>query len=408
MYHCSSMFRRRKSLRRLGVALLVVLLCGSYGAYALSQPLAALIPKATFSYSQTAQDVPLAWPSYGEGAVGAVGYGVLATHGSDAPLPTASTIKILTALAVLQQQPLGAGQDGPLLTLTATDVASYDKYVAEDGSVVRVVSGEQLSERQALEALLLPSANNMAETLARWAFGSIGSYLTYANTYARTLGMTATTVTDPSGFLPTTLSTAHDLTLLGEAALANPVLAQIVSEPSAVIPVQGAISNVNVLLGQEGIVGIKTGNNDQDTGCFLFAARQSVGTQQVTIVGTLMDGPDLGTTLWDALPLISSAASGFREHTVIAAGSTAAAYATGWQGTVAAVAGKALTLVTWNDSATTAQVRLQHVRPSARAGATAGTLTVRNTAAPAVYTVPLVLKQSVNKPNIFWRLTHPF
>lgn len=385
---------------------LAVLLLGSYGTYALSRPLAALAPQAVFSYSQAARDVPLAWPSYGEGAVGAVGYGVLATHGSTAPLPTASTIKILTALAVLQQQPLAAGQGGPLITLTAADVASYRKYVAEDGSVVRVVSGEQLSERQALEALLLPSANNMAETLARWAFGSIDAYLAYANGYARTLGMTTTTVTDPSGFLPTTLSTARDLTVLGEAALANPALAQIVSEPGAVIPVQGAIRNVNVLLGQEGIVGIKTGNNDQDAGCFLFAARRSVGAQQVTIVGALMGGPDLGTTLWDALPLIRSAAAGFTERTIVRAGEAVAHYATPWQGTVAATAGKTLAIVTWGGSATTATASLQHVRVSARAGSTVGTLTVQNTATAATYTVPLTLQQPISQPNILWRLTH--
>jgi D-alanyl-D-alanine carboxypeptidase (penicillin-binding protein 5/6) len=41
--------------------------------------------------------------------------------------------------------------------------------------------GEELSEYQALQALLLPSANNIAETLARWAFGSIDAYNAYAN-----------------------------------------------------------------------------------------------------------------------------------------------------------------------------------------------------------------------------------
>ncbi|HET8709673.1 MAG TPA: hypothetical protein VFL85_05370, partial [Candidatus Saccharimonadales bacterium] len=52
----------------------------------------------------------LAWPSYGEAAVGAQGYGVLATHGKQAPVPTASTAKIMLALSILRVKPLEKGQ----------------------------------------------------------------------------------------------------------------------------------------------------------------------------------------------------------------------------------------------------------------------------------------------------------
>ncbi|HVU59411.1 MAG TPA: serine hydrolase [Candidatus Saccharimonadales bacterium] len=399
---------KHSRVRRTLLSLLVVLLCGSYVAYTLTQPLAALAPRVTFRGSRPAAAVALDWPVYGESAVGAVGYGVLTTHGAETPLPTASTIKVLTALAVLQRQPLTSGQQGPAITITAADVASYTKYVAEDGSVVRVVAGEQLSEYQALQALLLPSANNIAETLARWAFGSIAAYTTYANTYARQLGMTSTAVTDPSGFLSSTTSTPRDLTLLGEAALANPVLAAIVAQPSAIIPVQGTIYNVNFLLGQEGLIGIKTGNNDDDLGCFLFAATRPVGSRSVTIVGAIMDAPNLNTALTDALPLIRSAAGSFSDVTVIRAGDQIGTYQSPWQGTIRAVAAKTQSALLWNGAALTTTTVLHTVDIPAKSQQAVGTLTIKNAATSGVTTVPVVLAHAAGTPGILWRLTHPF
>ena len=389
------------------IFVLVLLLLGSYAGYILTQPIAALQPAKVFSYSRPAKDVSLFWPSYGEAAAGAAGYGVLETHGAEAPRPTASVIKVLTALSVLHEKPLGADESGPLITLTADDVASYNKYVAEGGSVVRVAAGEQLSEYQALEALLLPSANNMAETLARWAFGSIGAYNAYANSYALAIGMTGTTVTDPSGFLPTTVSTPHDLILLGEAALASPIITKIVSESTAMIPVQGIIHNVDTVLGQNGIIGIKTGNNDQDTGCFLAAATSTIGAHTITAVSVIMDAPNLYTALHDSLPLLQSIAGGFHAVTAVRPGDVTATYRSPWQGRLTAVAAQSVSLLAWDGSAITASLTVHAIAAPAAAHAAVGSLTVTDAASAATFTVPVTLGQALNKPNIFWRFTHP-
>ena len=66
-------------------------------------------------------------------------------------------------------------QSGPTYTITDQDVDFYDQVVAEDGSNLPVTAGEQFSERQLLLALLLPSANNIAETLAVWVAGVAAS-----------------------------------------------------------------------------------------------------------------------------------------------------------------------------------------------------------------------------------------
>lgn len=385
---------------------LIILLCASYTAYVLTEPFAAAQPKITFTYSRAPQTLTLSWPSYGEAAVGVSGDGVLATHGNNTPLATASVAKILTALAVLKQVPLSLGSNGPIITLNQADVDSYNKYLAEDGSVVKVVDGEQISEYQALEAMLMPSANNIAETLARWAFGSISAYNIYANNYAQQLGMSNTIITDPSGFLGTTLSTPHDLVVLGEAALANPVIAHIVALPSATIPVQGTIVNVNVLLGHEGIVGIKTGNNDQDAGCFLFASRQSIGPQTIIIIGVIMNGPDLGTAMWDALPLISSTAANFKNETLIKAGSAVASYTTAWgdQGTL--VAQTDLSILAWNNSAISTVVSFDKLQAPLATGTKVGILTSSDVVTHTNSSVPIILEQSIHEPSLVWRFTH--
>ena len=59
-----------------------------------------------------------------------------------------------------------------------------------------IAAGEQLTERQALQALLLPSANNIAAVLARWAAGSADRFVARMNATARSLGMTHTRYTD--------------------------------------------------------------------------------------------------------------------------------------------------------------------------------------------------------------------
>jgi hypothetical protein len=118
--------------------------------------------------------------------------------------------------------------------------------------MVEVVAGEVLTERQALQALLLPSANNIAYILARWDAGGRAAFVARMNQAAAQLGMAQTRYTDPSGLDPTTVSTAADQVTLARAAMEVPALAQIVAMPQAMLPVVGLVKNVNALLGQDG------------------------------------------------------------------------------------------------------------------------------------------------------------
>lgn len=391
------------------VIVVVLLLAGSYLTYALLQPLTMVSAISTLSAPRPTDAKPLTWPSFGQSAVGAVGYGVLDTHGEQTPLATASIAKVITALVVLKHRPLLKGEQGPVITINQDDVDSFNWYYTHDGSVVNVALGEKITEYQALEALLLPSANNIAETLARWAFGSLDAYNSFANRYVAQLGLTHTIVTDPSGFDSSTKSTAEDLTLLAQVVMQNPVLAEVAAKPNAVIPVQGTIRNVNFLLGQDGVIGIKTGNNDGDPGAFLFASKQSVGSHDIMIVGAVMGGPDLITALRASIPLIRSAAANFNATTVIAAGQTVGRYELPDGSHASAVAVKDLTIPVWNGSVikVSANLRTLHIPTTEQVKVGTVSATPASGIGPT-YQAPVHLKSAIKHQGLIWRLSHPF
>lgn len=131
---------------------------------------------------------------------------------------------------------LAADGSGPSIAVQQSEAAAYPSQARDGDSLVPVAAGEMLTERQALEALLLPSADNMAWILARWDAGSQTAFVARMNATARRLGMTGTSYTDPSGLDPSTVSTAADQVRLGPAAMRVPALAAIVAMPMALVP----------------------------------------------------------------------------------------------------------------------------------------------------------------------------
>ena len=228
--------------------------------------------------------------------------------------PVGSVAKTMTALVVLQAHPLAVGEEGPMLTMTSADVALFESALAVDGSSLPVHAGERLSERALLLGLMLPSANNLAETLARWVSGSHDTFVALLNATARRLGMSATHFDDPSGFSPQTVSTAADLVRLGRAALAVPALAAIVATAQAPFPDGTTLHNLDSMLGAvPGWLGIKTGETPTAGGCLLFAARRAVGDAagQVTVVGAVLGQPHLAQALFAARDAVESAYAGY-------------------------------------------------------------------------------------------------
>jgi D-alanyl-D-alanine carboxypeptidase (penicillin-binding protein 5/6) len=126
------------------------------------------------------------------------------------------------------------------------------------------------------------------------------------------MGVSRTVVADASGFSPDTASTPSDLLAIGIAALNNPVIAEIVAQPQAQMPDIGIITNTNQLLGEDGVIGIKTGTTDEAGYCLLFAARYvSKDGQERTIVGVIMGDTDATFLFSDSRKLLASVKQGF-------------------------------------------------------------------------------------------------
>lgn len=389
------------SFKKLALALLAVTLV--FGAVQYFRPVPKIEPVDKNLQGPSTDVTYLPWPTYGQAALGASGYGLLETHGEQKPVPMASVSKVITALAVLKEKPLALGSQGPTITIGPDDVAAYNSYYLHGGSVTKVVAGEQISEYQALQALLLPSSNNMADTLARWAFGSIESYTTFANDYAKQLGAKQTNVADASGISASSTSTAEDLVLIGLSATKDQIVSEISNQQTAQIPEAGIIRNVNWLLGSDGVVGIKTGNTDQAGGCYLFSAQRIVAGEPVQIVGAVLAAPNLNTAISDSRKIIVAADNGFKKIMVIKKGDVLGKYQTEWNTTTDAVAQADLSILAWTNLSVNLASDLSEIAPS-KASTFVGT--IKATSGEKTVGGEAVLASDLQKPPLTWRLFH--
>lgn len=398
------MAKRRKKNRFVIILVTLAALLGVGAVFVYQRPAPALTSKLIETIP--AKPVSLPWPGYGQSAFGAAGYGVLATHGTEKPLPTASIAKVMTALAVLDKHPLAPTEPGPTITLTQHDQEVYDSYYVRGGSLVAIKPGEKITEYQALQAMLLPSANNMADTLATWAFGSVEKYAAYANQLAKSYGMHDTTIADASGFSPKTLSTASDLVLLGQMALQHPVLAQIVAQKTAKVPVAGTIHNVNWPLGEDGINGIKTGATDQAGAVYLVSAKKKLADgQDMTFIVAIMKAPMLLRAMDDARSIMDAAPGYFSVQTPVLADQQLGTFATPWDNrTVHAVAAHNLSLRAWRGHTLETRVEFDHVTGPLAAGTRVGTVTATN--GKHTVSAPIVLAENMTGPSLSWRARH--
>jgi D-alanyl-D-alanine carboxypeptidase (penicillin-binding protein 5/6) len=225
------------------------------------------------------------WPERGQAAL-VLGNGRPAASPHEEPVAIASLAKVMTAYLTLKHYPLSGAEDGFTITITAAQAQSEAQYAAQNQSRVAVQAGEQLTERQLLEALLIPSGNNIAQMLAAQVAGSKTRFIAEMNAEARTLGMDHTFYTDPSGFDPNTVSTAADQLRVFQRAMRLPVFRQIVSMSSVTLPVAGTLTNYNPLIA-EGYAG-KTGSDTASGGCLAFFTHVRIGGHRLTTAGVVL------------------------------------------------------------------------------------------------------------------------
>ncbi|MFD0854506.1 D-alanyl-D-alanine carboxypeptidase family protein, partial [Actinomadura adrarensis] len=272
--------------------LVLVLLVGGAGAAQVLRPLPEptmrlTLPTSSHTFSGTAPHLPMS--SNGQSVLHVEGLGTMASSGGNTPIPTASVAKVMTAYVYLKEHPLASGRPGPTHTVSAWGVAQMPKRKERGESILGIKTGMRLTQRKALEALMIISANDVAHELARWDAGNLQAFVRKMNREAKALGMTRTTYTDPSGYHSGTVSTAADQVKLLRAALKIPVFAEIVNMRTYV-PHDGTPTrpNGNILLGQHGVMGGKTGYTDAAGGNFVFAARRKIGGSDMLMLGAVM------------------------------------------------------------------------------------------------------------------------
>lgn len=390
--------------------LLVLVVLGA--AFASVQLLARSVPAPRFSAAapirlSVAGPAPvLPLPPQGEASVGVLGVGTIGSSGGDRPLPIASLTKIMTAYLILRDHPLSVGQQGPSIPITARDVAAEQADAAGRQSVVAVAAGEQLSELQALEAILVPSANNVAHLLARWDAGSVTAFVDKMNAEAAALGLRATHYTDPAGLLPSTVSSAADQVRLAALAMQNKVFSSIVALPQVNLPVAGTVFNYNALVGHDGIIGIKTGSTAQAGGCLVFAAARSVGGVPVTIIGSVLGQqgtPILQAALNAGLALVDAASSALRVVKVsLPAGGVVGHVVAPWARPVPVVAPGSWSLVGWPGMTVSERVQPASPGPTVRAGQPEGSVELSVNGESKRF--PMVAMGNLPRPSLSWRL----
>lgn len=347
----------------------------------------------------SALPVEIGWPAHAQASIGTVEDGILASEPNQEPRPTASTAKIIAVLTILKEKPLAPGESGPLITMTARDMAIYNDYFAAGGSLVAIQVGEQLSQYQMLQGILIRSGNNLADSLAIWAFGSLSKYQIAAQKLVDELGMTNTTVgLDASGLSPTTTSTAEDLTRLGIAAMKNEVVREIIRQPISNLPVDGTKPSTNWMLGQNGVVGIKTGSLPSVGGVFMIASEYTPdGEDPITIVGAVQGAPNTYTAISLAGELAEKAKTLFVRHEAVKKGTVVASITTPWGETSDVVTVSDITTFGWKYEKAEPEIKLSSDVPFEE-GAVLGSLTVGGESSD------LIATSAISQPSWQWRI----
>ena len=367
------------------------------------RPLPAATVQVSLPAVPSAAQPSLTWPTVGQAALSAEGYNFIASDASLEEISTASIAKVITVLCVLEKYPLKTGETGPTLTMTAEDVQMMWNEINRNGTHLSITEGETLTEYQAIQAIMLPSANNIADTLAVWAFGSMDAYIAYANTYLEKHGMSQTHVEgDASGFDPGTASTTADLVTLAKLALQQPVLMEIAGQESAAFETAGTVYNHNTKVGDGIITGLKTGRNDGNSGSVLFTATIGKGSDAVQLAGIVADAGTLRTALNGAEALAESAADDFPATVLVQKGEAVGTVRTAWGSSAPIVAASDASLRHWSGSKIYQTIEKTSVSGTEKA--TAATLHL--TADGRKSATELIISQPAAGPSIWWRLTN--
>ena len=237
----------------------------------------------------------------------------LTAHGPDRERAIASTTKLMTAYLALRK----------LRMDEKLEVPAYSAGAAE--SVAGLNKGERLTVHDLIVAMMLPSANDAAETIADGISGSEQAFVALMNRTAADLGLDHTHYANPIGLDANgNYSTAADLTDLAIQLLSDKRFRKIVSKPQATLKSgaeQRVVTNTNtLLLSDPSVDGVKTGHT-LDAGYVLVA---SAKRDTVPLIAAVLGAPSEADRDTDAEALLDYGYSLYRHRDAVRKGEEAA------------------------------------------------------------------------------------
>ena len=314
---------------------------------------------------------------------------ILAERRAEEPRAIASITKMMTAYLALQ--------DGALSKTYTVPVAATQ--IGESTAGLR--AGRRVSGRDLLEGLMVPSANDAAETLAIGIDGSEAAFVRRMNRTAKQLGMNDTVYRAPYGLdAAGQHSTAADQLILARLLMDDASLRPIARLRSAVI--DGVrFAAVNTMLGvYAGADGVKTGHTGDAGWCLAATARRS--GRRIFVVG--LGAADQATRDREIGRLLDWGFSQLHSVVAVRAGTVGGRLSLPYGGSVDARVAKTLRLTVRPGERVRLRYRLAAAKPPLQQGAAIGTAEVL-VGDEVVATSPLVAARDVAAPGLTDRVS---
>jgi D-alanyl-D-alanine carboxypeptidase len=238
---------------------------------------------------------------------------VVFARNAGAELPIASLSKLMTAYVTVER------------FHAATRFVERPYTPQPDESVAGIPAGDRLDLTDMLRGMLLPSGNDVANSLAVDVGQTTGHFVALMNFWSGLLRLGRTHFTTPVGLdTPGNYSTAVDLARLTDVLLRDPLVAKVVKERAARLADGVVVHNTNrVLAHHRWVVGVKTGHTPEAGYCLVGAAHRN----GVNIISVVLGAPTAAASDVDTLALLRFGLDRFRRVPIARAGRTYATLA---------------------------------------------------------------------------------
>jgi D-alanyl-D-alanine carboxypeptidase (penicillin-binding protein 5/6) len=389
------------ALVSVGIAAVLV---GGYAAATLAWPLDSVRPTVTTADapSVTAPASEISWPDDGVSAVGVDGVTTTAAS-SEGTEAIASITKLVSVMMVLDRDPFDAGSQGDEHEISYDDRVDYWNFLGRGESAIDVPVGSTLSDYQLMQGALIASAGNYTAKLTREFWPTDESFASAADEWLSENGLDGITVVEPTGIDRGNSADPASLVRLAELAMDDPVIADIVSTESVEIPGVGTIENTNPLLGEDGVVGLKTGGL---VGTYNLLAAEEVAVDDTTVrvYAAVLGQPTEALRESATADVLAQVAEEASQRQTLAAGTSVGTVTTPWETSSDVVTAADVSVLLWNEATATAETAIE-LGDASSAGDTVGELRLAGPLDSAA--TELTMTGDLGEPDAWWRLTHP-